>query len=1111
MLSTNNYSYLIKKIDEFIRKYYLNKVVRGILYLFAVFFASYTVITVAEYFGNFSPLIRTILFYGFLLLNGFILTKWIVVPLLKYYKLGKNLSHEQASEIIGQHFFHVKDKLLNTLQLKKLSDEIPQQKSLIDASINQKISDLTPVPFSSAIKIKENRKYLKYALPPLAIILLIAVTAPAIFSETTERLIKHDKKFIKKAPFEFVILNKNLSSVQGEDFELQIKMSGNEIPQDIYVKDGVNTFKLDKQNIIRFSYTFRNLQNDKNIRLQAGEFESEPYTIEVKRKPTLLNFDVFLQYPAYLNKKNENISNSGDLTIPAGTQINWKFKTDNTSSIQMSIAGKRFTLKPSIENEFKYSYKALQSTTFTAKPINSEVSASEQTSYNIKVIPDLSPAIQITERADSVNNKLMYFVGQVSDDHGFSSLTFNYRVLDKGKPIHSQFRSVAFNKNAIQSNFFHVWDVNKTKAAPGQQIEYYFEVSDNDEVFGAKTTQSAVKTFNVPTLVEAEKSIEESSKAVQQKMSQAVKQAAQIERDAKKLTQDLINTKNLSFEEKRQIEQLMEKQRSLEKLVNEIKAENKQKQLNQQDLQNPPQEILDKQKQIEDLFNNVLDEKTKDLLKNIERLLEQNNKTQTQEELSNMQVDNKTLQKELDRILELYKKLEFEQKLNSTIDKLITQAKKQEKLAKESLQKDADPKSLKDEQKALEKEFNNLKEDIQDLKEKNEQLEQKSTLENTDKEEQQIEQQQEESSKSLENKNNKKAAESQQKAAEQMRQMAKKMKESQEQNEMESLQVNIQDLREVLANLLTSSFEQEKVMLTLKRTSPNDPGYVKLTQNQKDIKNNLKMVQDTLYSLSRQIPQIESVINKEIQTINTNIDLALQQLAERRTPEAGRSQQYALTSINNLALMLSKVEQQLQKAMQNTKGSSKGKGSPSLSQLAKMQEQLNKNMQAAKKQMQQQGQNPGQGKTGSGKGQMSEQMAKMAREQQLIRQALKDINRELNKDGKGTLGNLDKLTKEMEQTETDLVNKNIQQETLIRQQDILTKLLDADKAERERDLDTQRDSKQGKDQTQKNKIVLEEFNKIKLRELELLKTVPPTLNSFYKLKVGDYFRLLNTK
>jgi len=193
--------------------------------------------------------------------------------------------------------------------------------------------------------------------------------------------------------------------------------------------------------------------------------------------------------------------------------------------------------------------------------------------------------------------------------------------------------------------------------------------------------------------------------------------------------------------------------------------------------------------------------------------------------------------------------------------------------------------------------------------------------------------------------------------------------------------------------------------------------------------------------------------------------------------------------------------------MQNAQQGGKGK-QKSLSQLRQMQEQLNQNMQKARQQMQQQGIQPEKGM--QGKGQMSEQMAKMAREQQMIRQSLQEINRDLNKDGKGGLGNLDKLAKEMEQSETDLVNKRIQQETLIRQQEILTKLLDAEKADRERELDNKRESKQGKEQSPNYKIVLDEFKKVKQNEVELLKTVPPDLNSFYKLKVGDYFRLLNS-
>ena len=46
--------------------------------------------------------------------------------------------------------------------------------------------------------------------------------------------------------------------------------------------------------------------------------------------------------------------------------------------------------------------------------------------------------------------------------------------------------------------------------------------------------------------------------------------------------------------------------------------------------------------------------------------------------------------------------------------------------------------------------------------------------------------------------------------------------------------------------------------------------------------------------------------------------------------------------------------------------------------------------------------------------------------------------------------------KKMEQTETELVNKVITQETIKRQQEIMTKLLEHEKAEREKELDEKR-------------------------------------------------------
>ena len=358
--------------------------------------------------------------------------------------------------------------------------------------------------------------------------------------------------------------------------------------------------------------------------------------------------------------------------------------------------------------------------------------------------------------------------------------------------------------------------------------------------------------------------------------------------------------------------------------------------------------------------------------------------------------------------------------------------------------------------------------------------------------------------------NNKKleASKAQKGASQKMQKLAKKLKDSMQGGQEEENQVNEQQLRMILKNLLKTSFDQEKLMLDFRNINPDDPNIVKLGQKQLEIKSNLKTVEDSLYSLSKLVPQIQSTVNKEMQAINQQVALAIEQITERKIDEANRNQQFALTAVNNLALMLSEALQQLQDAMKNAKpGGKGGKPKPGLSELSEMQKQLNKNMQKAKDAMQQQGIMPGQ----KGSREMSESLAKMAQQQQMIRQALQEINNSLNKNGEGSLGNLEKILKQMEQTETDLVNRRITQEALNRQQEIQSRLLEAEKAEREREQDNKRESKTPKEFFPNYNLILNEYQKLKAKEVQQLKTVPPTLNYFYKQKINEYFKKLNLK
>ena len=199
--NSNAYNSLIQKLDQFIRKYYTNEMIRGAIFSAIYILVFFQAINVVEYYFYLPGYLRKILFFGFIFSSVLLIINLIVIPLMSYYRLGKVISHEQASLIIGQHFAEVKDKLLNILQLKKL--ETLDDYSLVNASINQKITELKPISFSNAIDLNQNKKYLKYLMPPLLLFVGLIIAAPNIIKQGTKRLYYNDIAFEKKAPFKF--------------------------------------------------------------------------------------------------------------------------------------------------------------------------------------------------------------------------------------------------------------------------------------------------------------------------------------------------------------------------------------------------------------------------------------------------------------------------------------------------------------------------------------------------------------------------------------------------------------------------------------------------------------------------------------------------------------------------------------------------------------------------------------------------------------------------------------------------------------------------------------------------------------------------------------------
>jgi hypothetical protein len=230
-----------------------------------------------------------------------------------------------------------------------------------------------------------------------------------------------------------------------------------------------------------------------------------------------------------------------------------------------------------------------------------------------------------------------------------------------------------------------------------------------------------------------------------------------------------------------------------------------------------------------------------------------------------------------------------------------------------------------------------------------------------------------------------------------------------------------------------------------------------------------------------------------------------------------------MTSYNNLALLLNEALESMQSEMKADQPAGScdnpGKGRPkpgSSPSPGDMKEMLKKQLEQMQKGMKEGGKKPGE-KPGEGLGKKpgqggegglglgNKEIAKMAAEQTAIRQRIEELRNKLNQDGKGTGNQLNPLLKELEEQERNLVNKRIDNETINRQKDILTRLLESEDALMERGFEEKRESKSGKDDNSGNKIRVDEYKNQKLNQLELLRSIDPAYRRYYKEKASQYF------
>tara|TARA_B100000683_G_scaffold276974_1_gene333184 strand:+ start:14334 stop:17645 length:3312 start_codon:yes stop_codon:yes gene_type:complete len=1098
-LKTNDLNNIHSNLNAFIRRYYLRDIYKGFIITFSGGISLLTLFAVAEYFFRFSSNARLFLLVSFTLIFLISFFRFLALPFLRFLGIIHKISEEQASKLIGKYFTDVNDQLTNLLQLEK-----SESNELTLASIDQKAKKIAPFEFKKAVSFRDVFKMVKWSFIPLAVVMIISLWNAKIITKGTERIVNFNQTFVPENPYKFKIVNTHFSVLRNDQYTFQIEFTGEKVPHDVYIIENNKQYRFSKKSMSVFEFVFRNVQKPLRFQVNTGGYLSNYFQLNLIEKPAISNFSVALNFPAYTKKKRKVLHNNGDLFIPEGTEIKWLLKSHFVDQVIFTINDSLSSLSP-VENRIIFKTQALSSFNYSITPKNTDGILGDKMDYSVNVIKDNYPQIKVKNIQDSIHPFFLFHSGLIADDYGFKSLRFCFQNNDT-----SGFIPIPVPTTEFQYSFNHGINIKELGFEAGSNFSYYFEVFDNDAVNGSKSTKSTLQSYDIPSKKDIEELLANNRKSIKNQLDQNMNEVQNLQKEYEDLQKMMSSKKKMDWQDKARLEQFMNHQNQLKNQLEQLQFDQEKNNYQKDQLSPLEETILKKQEQINKLFEELMDEETKKLFEELEKLLENFQEEKIKETLEEMNLSNEALEKELDRTLEMFKQLEFDQKLEETIEKLDQLAKKQEEASEETREnKELTKEELQEKQKNINKEFEEIQHNIEELQQQNEELEYKRNFERSQDQQEEIKQDQQKSEEEIQNNNTKKASKSQKNAAEKMKKLSEQMKKMQQDQKMEQQMEDMNSLRQILENLISLSVEQEDLMKKIKTTNRFDPRFPVLATTQGNLKESAKIIEDSLLALSKRQISLQTIVNKEILDIKYNMDKSIDFLRERKNYNAAMKQQYVMTAANNLALLLDESLQQMQEQMRKQQGGGNctkpGGAQPkpgSIQNIKQMQKQLSEQMQKMMKELQN-GKKPGkQGK--NGKNGLAKSLAQMAAQQNAIKEQLKKLQEENKKQG-GGLGDLKSLLDQLDQNERDILNKNISRETILRQQEIMSKLLKAENAQRERELDKKRISKKGINTFKRNPEDFSSYETFELKEKEAIKTIPSSFNLYYKKKISEYF------
>jgi len=1055
--------------------------------------------------------ITAIMLFLLILIIGLFFTRWILFLLFPViaavvYKSKFSRSIITFAKDIERVIPEIKNKLVPVIELFLKFKVDTKQKSiegysqaLIDAAIIQTTQKIEVFNLEKNINYRKTR----FALLTFVVLLFIFSSIP-IFFKSHFNLAWHVAFDSKNIPIKINITPGNIFVDKDDILTINFNVLSpiKKIRATLYAK-GVK-FSLPELAYNTKITADREFDYCLVVRSNLGIpiVKSPKYHVGLNRPIEITDLIFTYHYPSYTHFES-NQSRSTNIKGIKGTGVEYKGLTSMplTSATRIGFKTKIETLLVK-DNGFKGSFTINQEDSFEFV-LNAE-NHRQGISQHFYITPtaDEMPFVRIFLPGQDIDVpvNMRVLVGMYGlDDFGLTQFALYYTNPQTVETVKTLIKSVS---NKSEDTLLYLWDLTKLNLLPGEAINYYGVVQDNDAMFGYKQAHSETYSIRFPTLNEIYDQATETNQSTQQKLVPISETQSQLQKELEKITEHIQQYRSMDWEEKSKVNELLTKQEELMSEINSIQKEINSTISNLYSGLMLDKETLERLREISDVLSEILPEEMKQRLEELQKQLQEKNPDITKA-LENFKMSSEEMKEALKRALELLKNIQKQEQLNNLARKAEEIYKQQSELNTriegEKLSKLVPPQDqIGNEIKDLQNEIQNLSSSFEDSIAKIELTKIAQELN-----EMQLPNQVSNVSKNLGQNNrsvSKKSAADLLKDLQKLKDQLKNLADRFKQNQGELL---TDKLIKIATDLNNVCREQEKV----KPSNEDKQELSQLVIRQKKISDATTIIAETLAVWSEKSIRVSPYWTKEIVKAVSAMDQAAQILEDAvhgtvDLRSAQNQQDDAMYQMNMVTLQI------LYLAMQGQKAGGMAGGLESLlqalSQMTAGQMSLGQEMG---------GMIPIPMPGGMTPEQMS-QLGRLLSTQSQLRSQLEQLMQEINSGKYGQLpgmtGSMEGALQEMKQIEKDLSELNVKRQTIERQEKAIDHLLDAQRSIRQKEYSEKRESEVGKDYLDRPHVLLDKNlgeTKKMLRE-ELLRSLREGYPKEYEYLIKNYFEEL---